>query len=1026
MDDRAAHTHWTQARIVDGEPQLPGSAWAWLAAVLALILAVDLVLGLGPPAPTHAHAHAPELGQTADIRAELQLAASAARSGRPAFVLVGDSVLAGDVMAPHLADWRSQRVIDHMRAELGVDSQAELRQVALDGLLPIDALHVLAELDRLDPAGEVQFVFELNLRYFSEHYAEQGDCTRPELCALGRTRLANRWPAYLAPLERATAGLAETGSIVRDWLDRRAPIHRHRPQLRAPKLAELDGLAVARAPGSAAPPRSFAQAQGLARVQEHYRNSSLPRPAAQTDALLAIIDRLGARGRRATLFLTPLDDDFVANTLADNGLGRAHELLAALIHERALAQPATRRVNLINLDHPLFESAYFLDHVHLDPAGNRLLALNLLHALNLPLRTRPFDWMMIHSEDHDRSLVHRRAAGFADGGAWDALFRSPNGVAVSRSGDWIVVADTGNHMLRQLRGSMAIVERLAGKPRRSGDLDGPALDARLELPRSPTILGDAVVFLDGPLTRRGQRIRELADGVVQTVEWSGPRCPGYTEIDGRIIAGQAWLYAVCTNEQILAIDLGRRRATLSFDPEAPADPSHTISSIRALASTDDGRLLLADGDSRIWSLTLDDEGRGHTPKLLFANTAEHLLPQIFKHTYPFDFHEMRVNRIVGMEWVERYGALLIQDEHDLGNEHKRLRREQTERVHLRLLDFEAQLIFPWIKAIAHAEAFHMWNEVTNNLVSYYHFGAMAVAQDDASLVYLERERSRLFRLADGLLGAAKAGSLHTVHSSIAVYQPIGNDTARAVSSTWRPDRFMSTRHEPLPRSGPYVALLVGSSFSTISDRFGNYSLGRLLERELQAELGYRDGLRLDLYQRTYSAASFKSFGAGLEDFLNSGGPPPDIVLFELHDFQGQFFRGTESPAATLARIERLAARYGTLVIFYDNSAMVADGHDGLAATHESIQALIHDIRERGFMVLQPSDRLLRELLVESPWGSQPWARGLHHGAPWAIELSAKTLANMAYPAIREFLRGRVPARLRERDPASFADARGRR
>ena len=132
-----------------------------------------------------------------------------------------------------------------------------------------------------------------------------------------------------------------------------------------------------------------------------------------------------------------------------------------------------------------------------------------------------------------------------------------------------------------------------------------------------------------------------------------------------------------------------------------------------------------------------------------------------------------------------------------------------------------------------------------------------------------------------------------------------------------------------------VVAAIGSSFSAISDRIGNYSLARLLELELQAELGYRDGVRLDLYQRTRSSASFKAVGSTLEAFLTAGGPPPDIVLLELHDFQHRYFRDTktrEQRLAQLAHIERLASRYDSLVIFYDNSAMIADGHDGLRAS----------------------------------------------------------------------------------------------
>jgi hypothetical protein len=993
MDEQDTVTRWVDGRIVDGEPRPPGSPWAWMLSVLAVVLTVDLILGLGPTEPPTASA--PELGHSpAQLRAEIEQAAAAARSGRPALLLVGDSVLVGDVMAERFADWRTQRVVDHMRAELSESSDAELRQVALDALLPVDALHVLAELDRLDPAGEVHFVLELNLRYFSDQYAEQRGCTRPELCALGRTRLAaDNWPG-----ERAAAGVLESVGLVRDQLVGRAPIHRHRARLHAaPELGELDELTTARPPEPDAEATAKRRAEGLARVRPHYRETSPTEPGAQVVALEALVDRLVARSRKATMFLTPLEDEFV-NTVGQAHLGRRYGQIATLIHERT---GGSSLVELVNLDHPLFESAYFIDHVHLDPAGNRLLAINLLHELGLPLRARPFPWMMVHGEDHDRSLIHRRALGNVDGGAWQALVRSPNGVAASRSGDWIVFADTGNHLLRQLRGSMQVVERLAGAANRSVGAEGPALAVRLDQPRSPVIVGDAVYFLDG---RRSERVRELAAGAVRTLRWVGPSCRSYTQIATQAVEGRTRLLLLCSDARVLSVDLGApHRATSSFDPRSLGAKQPAI---RAIAATDDGRLLLADGDSRIWAVRVGADGSGDAPTLVFANEASELLPQGLGLTYPFRFDEQRVNRIVGMQWVERYGALLIQDAHDLGKYDKRLRSEETERVHLRLLDLDHELIWPWIKPIPHAEAFHMWNAYSSNLVSYYHFGSMAVVQADASLLYLERERSRLTRIADGMLGVAKAGGVHTADSKVELYQPISSETARLVGASMRPDRFLSTRHEPIARAGPYVALLVGSSLSSISDRLGNYSLGRLLELELQAELGYRDVVFFGLFQRSHDRLTLANIVEEFEDFVRDSGPPPDVVLFELH---GVGLAGA-NPGAALTRIAALAAIHDTQVIFYDNSALEADGRDGLRASSPALRGLIETIRARGFVVLEPSDRLLRELLVESPWGNQTWEPGQRHGAPWAIELTARALASMAYPHVRELVRRREPAR----------------
>jgi hypothetical protein len=1033
MDEGAPHTHWVDGRIVDGNEPPPGeSPWLRVLAVVVLLLCVDLTLGL---VPASVASQDPNPSSSAEIRTSLQRARVAVQAGRRSLLLIGDSVLAGDVMARGgrrggEKNWRSQRVVDHMRAELSADAEVAIEQVALDGLLPLDALHVLAELDRVDPRAQVELVLELNLRYFSQQYAEQDECTRPELCELGVAAVAGDEAERLGlpglgTLVHAGLGLAEAGGLARDYLIARTPILRRRAQLERVELDAVSGLAVrhdADVDVDHDTPAS-AHALGLARVQEHYRSAAIADEHAQVQAMHALLDRLHARHRRATLFLTPLEDEFVRATLPGNGLGHRYARLATLVHEHPAA--ADGRVQILDLDHPLFESSQFLDHVHLGPEGNRVLALNLLHELGLPMASRPSDVSMIHDEDHDRTLIHRRGVGYADGGALQALLREAQGVAVSRAGDWIVIADTGNHVLRQLRGSMQLLERLAGHPMMAGIIDGPALDgARLTAPHSPEIVGERAYFLDG---KTSNRVRELAGGFVRRLIWEGPACPRYDALEAGVIAGRQWLYLLCHDDRILALDVAAMRSVLTADPRAPvlADPEHGATrGYTSIEPTNDGRLLFADGSARIWSMDLRNDGHAHKPERVFDNDGPELLPNEFKRVYPFGFDEMRVHEIVGMEWVDRYGALLIQDQHPLGTVNKRLQREETERIHVRLLDLEREQFLPWVKAIPHSEAFHMWNAKSENLVSYFHFGSMAVAQDDASLVWVERDRSRVFRIADGLLGVEKSGNLHTAWNKIELLNPVGGETTKYVSSHMRPDRFMGTRHEPIPHRGPYVALMVNSSLSAMSDRIGNYSLGRRLELELQAELGYRDNLRVDLFQRTTSAASFSDLAGMLEEFLESNGPPPDVLFFELNDFNNRYLRDSKSEAkriAVLGRIERIASRYDTLVIFYDNSAIEANDRDGLRATHPQLRELISELAALGFEVLEPSDWLLRELASESPWGSHPWGDWQHHGAPWAIDLTARTLASMSYPLIRAHLLGRAPARERERDPNSFRD-----
>jgi hypothetical protein len=989
-------THWIDGRLRDEAP-IPATPWQQLVAVLVLLWLFDFALALRPAAVPGQQDH----DDAKQLRATLERATAEAEAGHRSILLLGDSMLAGDVLArtrPH--DWHSQRVIDHMRRELNSESDARIEQVALDGLLPIDALHLVAELDRLDPNGEVELVLELNFRFFSAQYRKQRECTRPAICTLG---LVGRHESRLLA---AWNDLAITAIRTRDRLLESTPVHRRRARVETRTLDEIPGLAVSREQ-QLAPEQGDAEA--IARVLEHYRSSTISLEHRQIKALLALLDRAAAHDRKVTLFLTPLADDFARRSFDAGVLGKRHAALARMVNDYEDPDIA-----LLDLDHPLFVDAHFVDHVHLGVEGARLLALNLLHELNLPLAKRPFEQQMVHPEGHDRTLVHRVESGYAEGGAWHAQFNTPNGVAVSRDGTRIIVADTHNHVLRELRGNMQFVETVAGTPEEPGHVDHRARTALLDHPRSPALLGEAVWFIDG---EQRQRLRVLEHGYVRTPNFSGPRCTSYRGI--RAHADELW--ALCGANQMIRIDSAGNKAELVFssapDKLVTFDLSHDT-------------LYLADSRGRLYRRTLVEHAN-NTLELgawdnFFANESETLLPHGEKIGYPYNYADVRLANVVDLRFVERYGGLLVVDEFPLTKSSKRLQKELTERVHLRYFDLDAKRILPWIKTIPHGEAHAMVNETVEQIVSYWHLGSMAIAQDDASLVWVERRRSRLFRIADGLLGVAKSGHHHTRKITIPMLQTIAA-VAQTVETQLRPDRFLDRRHEPLARKGPYVVLLVGSSMSSMSDRFSNYSLGRRLELELQRELGYRDGIRIDLFQMSSASASF---GKCVNNFANwmKASVPPDVVFIEAHDFSGGrwYMRDTKTRPELVAKFEelrQLADRYGTLVVFYDLSSMESNRRDGMRGTDKETREVLELAERLGFVVLDPGDRLFRELLRHSPWANQPFADNQHHGATWAVDMTAQMLAVMVYPRLREFLRDRVPARVREQAPGTFDDGR---
>lgn len=837
-----------------------------------------------------------------------------------------------------------------LAGQLEREGGVEVHAIDLARVTPSDALALLAELDRVDPEAAVELALIVDLRDLDPRLESSG-AARPELAELAA--------------DEPWASLALAHDLIRE----RAPIVRHRATL-----------------GLAEPPTSHAH----------------DRADGQLEALAALIDRLHLRGRKATLVLPPRFDPARAHELE---LGRRQAELARALHDRGPS------LALVDLDHPLFVAEHFDEQGRLRDEGRELLAINVLHELAAPLARRPFEWQMVHVEGHDQTLVHRVDPGFAEAGATSSRFAAPEGVAVDREGTRIVIADTGNHMLRQLRGNFQTVERLVGDPREPGIVDGPREHARVEQPRRPEIAGERVYFIDGE-AREHLRVVE-PDAFVRTLAWTGPRCLGMQALRVRETAAGREIWVACADGQLLRID-----------EHAGAAEQLSRGQVYVALELHDDHLWLADTDARIWERRVRADGSLSRPKLMFANTARviggdasDLLPHGHRVGFPYRFDEVALAKVLDMRFVARYGSLLVADEHPVTAS---VEPPPSERVHLRVLDLDEELVLPWIKAQAHGEANTLWNEQAQLNASWYHFGSMALVERDASLVWLEHDRSRLVRIADGMLGLAQTANHHTRGVSIPHFTTIAGETSRK-ANLQRPDRFLDRRWAPLEREGPYVMLLLGSSLSSMSDRFANYSLARRIERELERELGYRDQIAIELYAISTGAAGFADNVRNLENWLQTY-VPPDVVWIEAHDFAGNWLRKLPEPAQLaeqFAKLEALAARYDTLVIFYDNCQTEANRRDGLRSSDPEVIAALEQARALGFTVLRPGDLLLDRLLLDAPWGNQPYANNQHHGASWAIDRNAELIAQLGYPALRRFLRGRTPARLRERDPLEF-------
>src|SRR6185503_15166534 len=138
---------WNDGRIADDEVVGP-RPWSFIAGLVMLVLFAELALSFGE----RFAAQPPDVDvrDVATLRAQLE---AAARDPGEPFLLLGDSVLAGDVMRGKVPDWEHHRVIDAMRSAIAPSSKVRLHQIALDAMLPVDLLHIVQELDAVDPAG---------------------------------------------------------------------------------------------------------------------------------------------------------------------------------------------------------------------------------------------------------------------------------------------------------------------------------------------------------------------------------------------------------------------------------------------------------------------------------------------------------------------------------------------------------------------------------------------------------------------------------------------------------------------------------------------------------------------------------------------------------------------------------------------------------------------------------------------------------------------------------------------------------
>lgn len=958
MADRKS-TLWNRSHIVDSFHR-PAQGGRLVLAVAILIFVTDAIIGLALPNPFEPVPD--EIESASQLREYLSYIADR----ESPWLLIGDSVLAGNVIANRVPDWNRHRVVDYMRSELASNRRETFHQVALDGMLPVDINRILTELDRVDPACKVSLAIEINPRYFSRRYVHTTDNTREWLSAVGR------------PSPSPSIVLA--GAL--EWMRPRIPLLRHidRFGLRLP-ISEPEGLA----PRRGSPPEENDLA-GQARVLEHYRELAIDGGSAQEDYFDAILDRIARNNRKALLFTTPLNDAIVSEVLSESDYGRYLTRLTGHVsrHDASL--------RIVHLDAPMFVPEMFIDHSHLLPSGQRMLAINLLHEARLPLSRVPSETEIVYPEGEGVTFVWNPRQGHNDGAAWQVKFNQPSGIILHEK--WgVIIADTGNHCIRRFDLESRLTTTITGEPGVAGGDDGTLRIATFTNPSELCANDEAVFVVDGNHTR----IRRITRQGVTTLRASDLFGKTIQDIDCQ----NEKLFVLVDNSRIIECDTKRDLIRTVMTSANVAVKRFDLSA--------QGDMYLATVANEIWVLSKDvlknGDGRLENGTRLFSNSGDVYQPDGTR-TFPIPINEVKFADIVDIVFVERYKGILVVDNLKVGSGINRPR----ETIHLKFINPVDKLVYPWVKPYVFGKANDLRHFGSAKHVSLFQEGGMTLDQETAAVYWVDKERSRLYAINDGIWGAARIGNMNNTLNDRGdrVSDAFGLRAGEYIYRTFKPYKHLGAQiqsHSTL--AGPYTGVIVGSSLTATSDMAPQYSFGRALEKELQLSLAYKDRIKYEQISRVRTASTFGDNIGVLEQFLNDDGRADVIFvcsrLSRLPD-QSEWFR-------LFRKLLRLSAQYDSVPIILDVGSLSSFNGEGLKSYRDWHDDFYASAARAGIHVIRPSNVLLRDYLNLGPIGSPPYPA--NHASPWAIDKTASIVAELVYPIIRERLAGRVPAFRRE-------------
>ena len=176
-------------------------------------------------------------------------------------------------------------------------------------------------------------------------------------------------------------------------------------------------------------------------------------------------------------------------------------------------------------------------------------------------------------------------AGYQDGPAKEAKFKSPHGVAYDKSNDKIYVASAGNHVIRVItknKNGEFHVSTLAGVPGQAGFKDGDADSAKFISPHAVVVGKDGEIYV---ADIGNACIRKVKDGLVSTIAGKQDGLPEHESFkyvmdivsDGDFIyvadAGNHSIYKVAPGKEVTTVTL---KDTLSTPHGIAVDKNNNL------------------------------------------------------------------------------------------------------------------------------------------------------------------------------------------------------------------------------------------------------------------------------------------------------------------------------------------------------------------------------------------------------------------------------------------------------------------